>query len=113
MGMAMKEIRDKEIKIRVTESEYDELLSRSRKPRLAEWMREHCLGAKVPRSNTVPRVDPDLLRQLAGMGNNLNQIARAVNSQGWKSLDRVQIVAALISIERELAGLREAHSDDS
>ena len=108
----MKEHREKIIKMRVNDSEYRELLVRSRKPRLAEWMREYCLGAHVPRANSFPRIDPNLLRQLAGLGNNLNQIARAINSQDWKPVDRVQVVAALASIERELVFLKTDNTHD-
>ncbi|EEZ8070443.1 MobC family plasmid mobilization relaxosome protein, partial [Escherichia coli] len=50
---------------------------------------------------------PPLLRQLAAIGNNLNQTARKVNSGQWSSSDRVQVVAALMAIERELCSLRQ------
>lgn len=106
------EKRDRVIKIRATESEYNELVARCPKPRLAEWMREHCLGTKVPRANTVPNVAPALLRQLAGMGNNLNQIARAIHSQEWKPVDRVQVIAALVSIQRELSLIKSESTHD-
>ena len=108
----MSKNRTKVIKIRTTESEYEALLLRSTKPRLAEWMRESCLGTRIPRSNAVPKIDPSLLRQIAGIGNNLNQIARAIHSQEWKPVDRVQVVAALASIQRELALLKSEHSQD-
>lgn len=107
------EKREKVIKIRATEIEYRELIARSQKPRLAEWMREFCLGAKVPKSNTIPQIDPKLLRQLAGMGNNLNQIARSLHSQEWQPVDRIQVIAALTSIQRELALLQLANTNDS
>ncbi|MEZ8633767.1 MobC family plasmid mobilization relaxosome protein, partial [Vibrio lentus] len=59
-------------------------------------------------------VDPALLRQLSGMGNNLNQIARAIHNQDWKPVDRVQIIAALSSLQRELNLMRmENAKDDS
>jgi hypothetical protein len=106
------EKRENIIKIRVTESEYNELVARCRKPRLAEWMREHCLGTKVPRANAVPNVDPALLRQLAGMGNNLNQIARDIHSQEWKPVDCIQVIAALTSIQRELALIKSENTHD-
>lgn len=106
--------REKIIKIRATDDEYSALMERSPKPRLAEWMREYCLGAKVPRANQVPNVDPALLRQLSGMGNNLNQIARAIHSQDWKPVDRVKIIAALSSLQRELNLMKmENAKDDS
>jgi cytochrome c551/c552 len=46
--------------------------------------------------------------QLAGMGNNLNQIARRVNAGGGTGHDRVQIVAALMAIDAGLERLRHA-----
>ncbi|MBF4396028.1 MobC family plasmid mobilization relaxosome protein, partial [Vibrio anguillarum] len=62
----------------------------------------------------VPNVDPALLRQLSGMGNNLNQIARALHNQDWKPVDRVQIIAVLSSLQRELNLIRmENAKDDS
>ncbi|MDA4775531.1 MobC family plasmid mobilization relaxosome protein, partial [Enterobacter hormaechei] len=45
------------------------------------------------RSSRLPSIDPVLLRQLAGMGNNLNQIARKINGGQWSGADRVQVVA--------------------
>ncbi|MCL0469560.1 MobC family plasmid mobilization relaxosome protein, partial [Klebsiella pneumoniae] len=49
------------------------------------------------------------LRQLAGMGNNLNQIARRVNSGEWGPLDRLRIIAELSAIGRELEELHHDH----
>lgn len=103
--------REKIIKIRCTDSEYEELKKRSPKPRLAEWMREKCLDVKPPRSRKVPDADPALIRQLAGIGNNLNQIARQINSQQWQAVDRVQVVSALSAIERELVRLGRISDD--
>ncbi len=37
---------------------------------------------KPARAGKLPSISPALLRQLAGMGNNLNQIARQVNAGG-------------------------------
>jgi hypothetical protein len=63
--------------------------------------RKACAHRKLPHS-------PALLRQLAGMGNNLNQIARRVNAGGGTGHDRVQIVAALMAIDAGLERLRHA-----
>ena len=46
-------------------------------------MRETCLDTRPARSLRLPSIDPVLLRQLAGMGNNLNQIARKINGGQW------------------------------
>lgn len=102
--------REKIIKIRVSAKEFETLKWRSTKPQLAEWMRETCLndgqGDLVDMMQGPDPVDPALLRQLAGIGNNLNQLARRVNTGDWGASDRVQVVAALNAIERELAALR-------
>lgn len=102
--------RNKVIKIRVTDSEYEDLLARSHKRQLATWMRENCLEAKIPKANKVPMVDARLLRQVVGIGNNLNQIARAIHSQEWKPVDRVQVISALSSLQREISILRSENT---
>ncbi|WP_234271857.1 plasmid mobilization relaxosome protein MobC [Billgrantia ethanolica] len=100
------------IKIRVSPEELETLKWRCPKPQLAEWMREQCLnpdGDWVRQSKGPEPADPALLRQLAGIGNNLNQVARRVNSGEWGAADRVQVIAALAAVERELAELRALH----
>jgi hypothetical protein len=101
----MTEKRLKVIKVRATMEEYDSLRLLCPRSRLASWMRESCLGLDSPQ-----KIDPKLLRQLAGIGNNLNQIARATNSDHWKTVDRIQVVSALRAIEQELKNLKERHS---
>lgn len=105
--------RTKEIKIRLTESEHKALLNRCTKASLATWMRETCLGEKQTKQSKVIEVDPKLLRQLAGIGNNLNQIARLVNQHSKQDsvLDRIAIITALSSIERELQRLNDDHKN--
>ncbi|WP_050899195.1 MobC family plasmid mobilization relaxosome protein, partial [Shigella flexneri] len=67
-----------------------------------------CRGGPVARPGRLPTLAPPLLRQLAAIGNNLNQAARKVNSGQWSSGDRVQVVAALMAIGDELRRLRLA-----
>ncbi|MDR8248209.1 MobC family plasmid mobilization relaxosome protein, partial [Acinetobacter baumannii] len=76
---------------------YQQLLERCNGRQLAVWMRETCLDTRPARSLRLPSIDPVLLRQLAGMGNNLNQIARKINGGQWSGADRVQVVAALMA----------------
>lgn len=57
---------------------------------------------RAVRHRPPPKVDPDLIRQVAAIGNNLNQIARRCNRG-----DRFEVLAELASIERELAELLE------
>jgi hypothetical protein len=76
-------------------------------------MRETCLnygqGDLVSQMQGPLPVDPELLRLLARVGNNLNQIARVVNSGEWGPLQTVEIVAALKKIEQQLESVREMH----
>ena len=94
--------------IRVTDAEYQQLLERCDGRQLAAWMRQTCLDTRPARSSRLPSIDPVLLRQLAGMGNNLNQIARKINGGQWSGADRVQVVAALMAIDAGLERLRQS-----
>jgi hypothetical protein len=100
------EKRNKMLTMWVTEDEHLRLLARCDGKQLAAWMRQTCLDEKPARIGKLPSVSPALLRQLAGMGNNLNQIARKVNASTGH--DRVQIVAALMAIDAGLERLRHA-----
>ena len=106
-----KVIREKIIKIRVSAEEHETLKHICPKIQLAEWMRETCLNPTVDlvnglKSQSGTIADPDLIRGLAGIGNNMNQIARKVNDGTFDNLSTVQIIAALKAIESELAAVR-------
>lgn len=103
--------RTKMLTLWVTEEEHRRLLERCEGKQLAPWMRQTCLDEKPARAGKLPSLSPPLLRQLAGMGNNLNQIARKVNAGGGSGHDRTQIVAALMAIDAGLARLRHAVLD--
>lgn len=103
--------REKIIKVRVSAEELETLKHLQTKAQLAVWMRETCLnygqGDLVSQAKGPEPVDPVLLRELAGIGNNLNQIARKVNGKEWGPANTFTIVGALKSIESEIAQLRE------
>lgn len=105
--------REKIIKIRVSAEELATLQMHCTRGELARWMRETCLNpgqADLVKDLKGPTpVDPALLRQLASVGNNLNQIARRVNTGEWGPSDRVAIIAALGAVERQLASVRDLH----
>lgn len=102
------EHRDQSIKIRVTRDEKERLQQRMIGGELARWMRETCLGSALKTPVDVPPVDPELLRQLAGIGNNLNQIARRVNAQLLPS-DAIGILVALTQIGDAVRQLEASH----
>lgn len=68
---------------------------------------------KRARLASASRADPALLRLLAGATNNLNQIARAVNSGALvgKPMDSLAVLVALKEIQGELARIEVDHAD--
>lgn len=106
------EKRTKEIKIRLTDSEHQRLLDRCDRTHLAEWLRQLGLGERSSRKRSLPDVAPELLRQVSGVGNNLNQIARRLNQlDGLSPQQSVSLLAVLNSLDRQLTELLEQHRD--
>lgn len=70
--------REKEIKIRLTENEYQALLERKTKARLAEWVREIALEQQPNRQPKV--IDPALLFELNRIGVNTNALEKKKGS---------------------------------
>ncbi len=95
---------------------------------LADWLRSQVTVDGVAPTITKRRTprrgparkrpyvtaDPALLREIAKIGNNLNQLSRAVNRHG--PADELQILFRLISIEGALLSLlppEEPEADDA
>lgn len=74
---------------------------------LSELVRSVLGGQRLRKRREPPKVDPDLLRELARMGNNLNQLARAANRR--RPVPAAALLVRLIEIDRELSALRAAH----
>lgn len=72
---------------------------------VAELIRQSVAGQKIRRTEkpAIKKADPALLRQIAAIGNNLNQIARRCNAG-----DRFDVLLELRSIEERLQELVEA-----
>lgn len=91
--------RTKYIAMRVTDDEYQQLLERKTKPRLAEWIREVALEQKTKRA--VKPADPNLLFLLNRIGANINQIAKQCNTLKG-SIDLVNVAIRLKEVEDKL-----------
>ena len=98
------------IEIRTTPEEKQrwQTIAENKGVSLSELVRSCLGGQRLRKRRDPPKVDPDLLRELARIGNNLNQIARQVNAGGGTGHDRVQVVAALMAIDAGLERLRHA-----
>jgi hypothetical protein len=108
--------RDKWIHVKVSESERAEWqrLALAKSVSVADLVRQSVGGAalsnrQAPERRPARRVDPELIRELGRLGNNLNQVGRWANT--YKSdADAAQVLAALIALEREFAAIRADHS---
>ena len=87
--------RAREITIRVSDDELQELHARKTNVTLAGWMRDLALGM-----TPIKQADPELVRALGRIGSNLNQTAKHANIN--KELD--QNVLKEIELIRSLIG---------
>lgn len=76
-----KKIRQKSIKVRLNDYEYEQVLKRQSGNTTAGWLRQVALGI-VP----IHQADAELVRNIGRIGSNLNQLARYVNTQ--KTIDQ-------------------------
>lgn len=97
------------IKVRVSDEERSRWLLKAKNAgvTLSALIRQGLEGAPVRRPRRRVATDPALLRELARIGNNLNQIARWAN-RNKLGAEAQGILVALIEIDRELAALRQA-----
>ena len=107
--MVEKSHRTKEIKIRLTLEEHQALLKKMVGKELATWMRNSCLD-QVDRQ-PPNSADPMLLKQLAKIGGNLNQIARIANTTQAQGniIDRLRLTAELAMIREQLSEILKQH----
>ena len=101
------------VKIRINNEEKDRLNDLKTRSHLAAWMRETCLD-QHPKKQIfkVPKCDPDLLRQIAGIGNNLNQIARTFHlKMECSPAEKVAITSRLFAAIEDLAELKRGQND--
>lgn len=114
-----KEKRLKSVKIRLTETELNTLNANKGRAELARWLRELGLESGAGRREIVHhQLPPEVVRNLAGIGANLNQIARILNTKvkagaGSESLTNLDLMTQLVATERALNSVRELIRRDS
>lgn len=109
---SIRNLKDKKVQIRMTADEKALILERAEGADISTFLRELGLGhePKIPKAKPkviVHSADPDLIRYVAKIGNNINQIAKNLNLS--KSLDQQafsQIQNIRINLESELERLR-------
>lgn len=106
--------RNRSIKIRLSDDEFAALNSKKTRPELARWIREIALENEQKTQKKISKKNsdfpPEIARILAGMGNNLNQIAKQLNSAVKAGLignvEAIKAITALATTERALNDLR-------
>lgn len=109
---SIRNLKDKKVQIRMSADEKALILERAQGADISTFLRELGLGhePKIPKAKPkviVHSADPDLIRYVAKIGNNINQIAKNLNLT--KSLDQQafsQIQNIRINLESELERLR-------
>lgn len=96
MGGSSKRQRTHQIIVRCTEGEHAAILGKADRAGLASaaFLRAAALGEAGPRAQRRPPADHLALRQILGhlgrIGNNLNQIARGLNTEQQASLPELE-----------------------
>ena len=109
--------RTESIKIRLTPAEHARLNEIKGRPELARWIRELALNGGGKREVIRHVLPPDLVRVMAGIGNNLNQVAKVLNQQAKHSdldikKESLSLMLQLQATEQALNELREILKDD-
>lgn len=107
-------IRDLILRVRCSDEERSAWLrkARAQERSLSDFAR-HVLSAEpMQRRAGPPVVDPMLLAAVGRAGNNLNQIARALNvdRKAGRSIDLIAVRTLLITLDRQLAEIVTEHS---
>ena len=120
----MKPARTKNLNLRLSETEREKLAAAAAEAGLSlsdfvrqkigldalkkpapEWKKK-CPPEKIVRH--VRAADPELVRHLARIGNNLNQLARWANRHK-AGIDAAKVIRALGAIEEQLHEIKDAH----
>ena len=96
-----------EIRTTLAEKLHWQKVAKNKGVSLSELVRSLLSGQRLRNRRDPPKVDPALLRELARIGNNLNQLARAANRH--TPLSATAVLVRLIEIDRELSVLKTAH----
>lgn len=102
-------MRTKELRLRVSDEEYEQLKAKKTRAQMAVWIRETMLNVRD--AQPVKQADPDLLYQLNKIGVNLNQIAKYCNEQRKTGqMNLVKILVKITEIERQMKELINSDS---
>lgn len=102
---AKKKLKDKVVSARVSGIEHMALKKRAKDAgvSVSKFLRSVLLTGKVVQR--ISKSDADILRKLSGEANNLNQLARTANKEGFKNVasDVINLRGMIVSIINQLS----------
>ena len=106
-----RKVREKRVEVKLSTEEY-ETLKNANTASIARFLRESALSAVNKQETQVPqftKLDRDFLLELSRIGNNINQIAHAVNRDlaADRPLDAARLLHLLIGVDQTLKELRD------
>ncbi len=101
---SIKKIRDKHIQIRLTDTEFNEIKIRAGELGTSTFLRQLALNQKIQQpkpkaKKIIHAADPELVRHVAWIGNNINQIAKHLNL--GNKIDN-ELLMTLVKIQADL-----------
>ena len=109
-----KKIRDRHIQIRLTDTEFNDIKTRAGELGTSTFLRQLALGQNIEQpkgkaKKIIHAADPELVRHVAWIGNNINQIAKAINTDiaSSRPLDAARLLHLLIGIDQTLRELKK------
>lgn len=107
-------VRELVLRVRCTADERAAWLSKARAQErsLSEYARDVLSAEPMLRRARPPEVDPMLLAAVGRAGSNLNQIARAINTdrKAGRAIDLLAVCTLLMTLDRQLAEIVAEHS---
>lgn len=107
-------VRELVLRVRCSESERAMWLRKAcaQERSLSEYARCVLSAEPIQRRTRPPEVDPVLLAAVGRAGNNLNQIARAINvdRKAGRAIDLIAVRTLLMTLDRQLSDIVEEHS---
>ena len=106
-----RKVREKRVEIKLSTEEY-ETLKNANTASVARFLRESALSAVNKQETQVPqftKLDRDFLLELSRIGNNINQIAKAINTDiaADRPIDAARLLHLLIGVDQTLKELRD------
>ena len=105
-----RKVREHRVEVRLSDDELNQLKNANASS-IARFLRESALSAVNKQETQVPqftKLDRDFLLELSRIGNNINQIAKAINTDiaADRPIDAARLLHLLIGIDQVVRELR-------